>query len=507
MRRFRKSVMAICLIAMVCEEQAQAQALPVANFVMNRAVAGVITRVAAARGFAANDARIAGTLTGMSSVSTSLNVASTAVGVGMAIAGAPVWMGIAAGLGVVALGIGVTAMINSRPAQISVASTATGNKLKVDVPGEQAPAYMPPTLMDPTPLWAQAVQQGAPIYRDPSNCFSNEACYALPLVPNVPSYRYSADNQSKTVLVTTDLNQFGQWYTFLTKPTLTYPAGVTFTWSFSGAQLNQNSAGGNTITVNVFESRSGGDQQGLPSYSRINTFNNVGSVFGNIGPQYYPDLNTAYPAMPASLTSAKLSADSLARIVDAQWRQAASQPGYSGLPYAMTQPVTALDVQPWIDANPTVAPTIGDLVTPASNPGTQTVTISTTATPNTGTGTNPDPGTGASTNVNVINTPNVNVLNKVQVDLGTAPSVDTPTLETIPTGRAILDPLLNLMPDLKAFATPQHTGECPRPSVDVFSWHLTFDSHCQLAESTRQTLYQVMMACWALAAIMIILMA
>lgn len=93
------------------------------------------------------------------------------------------------------------------------------------------------------------------------------------------------------------------------------------------------------------------------------------------------------------------------------------------------------------------------------------------------------------------------------MDLGTAPTVGTPGLETTPTARSILDPLLNLMPDLKAFTTPQHQGECPKPSVNVFSWHVTFDSHCQLAEETRQMLYQTMMVCWALAALLIILMA
>ncbi|SOZ35596.1 hypothetical protein [Cupriavidus neocaledonicus] len=509
MARFRKLILMLCLGAMLVNQQAQAQALPVANFVVNRAVSNVVTRVAAARGFAANDPRIAATLTSMGTVSTGLNVASTAVGVGMAIGGAPVWMGIAAGLGVVALGLGISAMVNGKPAQLSIASTDTGNKLKVEVPGEAMPAYVPPMLVDQTPLWAKAVAQGAPIYRDPNNCYANDACYALPLRPDVPSYRYAADYYGKTVLVTNDLNTFGRWVTFLTNPIINPTPGVTYTWQFAGAQQVPNSNGGSRVAVYIYEARSGGDDQGLSSYSRTTTKNLDGSVYGDIGPQFYSDLDSAVKSMPQTVGSAKLSGDSLARIVDAQWRQAAGQPGYEGLPYSYSQPITAMDVQPWIDANPSSAPTVGDLMTPANSPGSQIVIISPTVTPGTNPG--PDPGTNPGpipgNNVNVVNTPNVNVTNKVQVDLGEAPNVGTPGLESTPTARSILDPLLNLMPDLKAFTTPQHQGECPKPSVDVFSWHVTFDSHCQLAESTRQMLYQTMMVCWALGALLIILMA
>ncbi len=236
----------------------------------------------------------------------------------------------------------------------------------------------------------------------------------------------------------------------------------------------------------------------------------MGQVYGSIGPQYYNDLNAAYGAMPQSVKDAKVSADTLARMVDAQWRQAAAQPGYEGLPFSLSQPVTALDVQPWVNENPMAVPSINDFMMPANNPGTQTVPISPTATPTSpggDAGTNPGTNPGTSGNVNVVNTPNVNVANRVQVDLGEVPTVAAPGLETTPTARSILDPLLNLMPDLKAFTTPQHQGECPRPAVQVLGWSLTFDAHCQLGEETRAALYQVMMACWALAALLIILMA
>jgi len=215
-----KKIFVLCLIVvlLVHEQVSHAQALPTASFVVNRAVASAVARVAAARGFAANDPKIAATLTGIGQVSTSLNVASTAVGVGMAVAGVPVWMGIAASLGVVALGMGVNAWINGAngevsQAQISVAATPTGNKLLVDAPAQSLPSYSAPTIIDTAPLWARAVNAGAPIYRSPSECYANEACFALPLPPDQPSFRYTADWQGKTLLATTNVFQFGQWYT------------------------------------------------------------------------------------------------------------------------------------------------------------------------------------------------------------------------------------------------------------------------------------------------------
>ncbi|NYS36061.1 hypothetical protein HZZ02_20530, partial [Streptococcus danieliae] len=95
----KKVVLIFSILCMLGHQQVNAQALPVpvANFVVNRAVAGVITRAAIARGFAANDPRIAATLAGVGSSMTAVNVASTIAGVGLGIAGAPVWLTIAGG--------------------------------------------------------------------------------------------------------------------------------------------------------------------------------------------------------------------------------------------------------------------------------------------------------------------------------------------------------------------------------------------------------------------------
>jgi hypothetical protein len=507
-----KKVLVVWLMAalLMHEHVSYAQALPVANFVVNRAVASVVQKVAIGRGFAANDPKIAATLTGIGNVSTGLNVASTAAGVGMAIAGAPVWLGIAASLGVVALGYGINAWVDgssgqTQLAQIKLASTSTGNKLQVDAPAPSLPPYTPPQIADPTPRWAQAVNSGAPIYRSPSNCYSNEACFALPLPPDQASFRYNADYDGKTTLVTTDVNNFGHWYTFLTKPMFALPTGVTFTWDYAGAQLNPNSTGGNQITVWINETRSGGDEQGLPSYSRTNTYNNVGQVNGQIGPQYYPNLDQAAGQIPDNVKTARISLDTMSRLVDQAWQRAAMDPNYQGVPYSYSQPVTEAEVIPWANENPLALPKVGDLLTPANNPGSNTVPISPTVTP----GTNPVPGTdpGTGSNVNVVNTPNVNVINQVKVDLGPDPNISPPNLEPTPTGWQILKPLLDLMPDMKHYVVPSHGSECPRPTFDMFGKSIVMDGHCTLLDSVKPTLYLVMAGVWSLVAAFIVLAA
>lgn len=487
------------------QQQSYAQALPVANFVMNRAVAGVITKVALTRGFAANDARIAATMVGAGTAMSAVNVVSTVAGVGLTVAGAPVWLTIAGGLAVLAVGAAIVAGGSS----ISIDSTSMGNKLRVDSPAPAPVLYSAPPMVDQSQMWQRALLAGAPIYRDAMACYGNDACYALPLLPPTSGYKYSSDPAGKTWLFTSNLNDFGLWYTFLNKPILSLPDGVIFNWNFAGAVLNYNSMGGSQVTVSIAEGRSGGDSVGLPSYSRVDVFNNVGSVVGSIGSSWYNSLNDAVTAIPAAVNSSKVSSDTLARIVDKAWQAAAMQPGYQGLPYSFSQPVTAVDVDPWAMANPASVPTVADMLVPASNPGTNTVPISPTVTP----GTSTPPVTyltvppATSSNVNVVNTPNVNVTNQVQVDLGPNPNIGTPSLESTPTAQAVLQPILNLFPSLRTFVVPSHSSECPKPSFSMFNKTIVMDSHCSLLDGAKPILSAVMVFVWVVVGLFIVLAA
>lgn len=509
MVRIRNYVLALCLLCMLGQQYAQAQALPVANFVLNRAMAGVVTKVAAARGFAANDPRIVATLTGMGTASTAVNVASTVAGVGLTLAGAPVWMTIAAGLGVMAVGAAIYANTSSGQGSIAITSS---NKIQVQAPLPQPPAYTTPSI-DPAAMdvYLAVARSGVPTYRTASCMSTNPTCSQFASLPTDGAKNFTwtmgdvafvagSFMQLQTLMDSYQRAQFSRGafgsdakYTYSSVYWVPNADGTSQRLAYQ-VQYTHTDCSSGTCEPNVAASTTAWWDSVVVGPGVLPT---VGSNLDSVAGAITPDMKAA-----------KLDPMTLARLTDQAWQRAAAQPGYDGLPYSMTQPVSYTDAQTWLQENPTANPTIGDLLTPGNNPGTQAVPISPTVTPETGANPNPgtNPGTGL-TDVNVVNTPNVNIVNKVQLDLGTAPTVGTPTLETTPTARSILDPLLNLLPDLKGFTTPQHTEECPRPSVEVLSWHLTFDSHCQLAESTRETLYQVMMACWALAAVMIILMA
>src|ERR1035437_9276305 len=101
----KKLIVSFLIFALLFHQQnANAFVPPVANFVVNRAVAGILTRVVIARGLNAADPAIAATLVGAGTAISAVNVASTVAGVGLTIAGAPVWLTVVAGLGVFAIG-------------------------------------------------------------------------------------------------------------------------------------------------------------------------------------------------------------------------------------------------------------------------------------------------------------------------------------------------------------------------------------------------------------------
>lgn len=527
----KKLFVGLLMVSLLAYEQkSYAQAVPVANFVVNRAVASAVQRVAIARGFAANDPRIAATMAGMSKTSTGLNVVGTAAGVGLAVAGAPVWLGIAASLGIVGLGYGISAWVNSPSspgappavAEIKIMSTATGNQLHVETPVKAPPPYVAPAIGDTTPRWAQALMAGAPMYRSPYSCFTGDACFALPLPPETPTYRFNFTDDGKIIVAHTDPEVIGQYY--LWKIGITPGASTTHTvWhpesqqyvtyssggEYRGVQVHTNSEGDAKITVYIRHWSSGGDAYGYPSYDSVSGYANAASSHGQIGPKVFPSLQDAITTLQQQLGNAKVSEETLARIVDQIWQRAASQPDYEGLPYSVTQPVTAPEIGMWTAENPSAVPTVGDLLAPASNPGTQLVPISPTASP----GTSPDPGTSptptpsSSGDVNVINTPNVNVVNRINVDFGHDPGLQAPDLEQAPQAWDIFEPVISSVESFAFYRVPNHPSECPKPTFDMWSDPIVMDGHCKLLDEVKPTLFTVMAAVWVVIGCFIILAA
>lgn len=201
---------------------------------------------------------------------------------------------------------------------------------------------------------------------------------------------------------------------------------------------------------------------------------------------------------PAALKAKPLPDQALADLTN-QWWDAAAANDPNAIPRAQTDPVTAPDVATWKAANPTKTPTVSDwFAPPVPNTTSTTVPVPQPATspgttPSTDPATNPaTPGQGT------------------QVDLGPDPNTPPPSLETTPTIQAIVGPLLNLMPDLKSFTVPGHTSQCPTAHFDLSMVHLgayTIDAHCNLFDQNRAVIQAAMLVVWTLAAVFIVLRA
>ncbi|MFM0230813.1 hypothetical protein [Paraburkholderia sediminicola] len=520
--RIRNVVLFVSLSCVVGAQVAHAQALlaPVENLVINRAEAAIISRVAIARGFAANDPRIAATLTGMGQVSTALNVVSTGAAVGLGFLGAPVWLTIAAGVGILAAGSALYA------GSVSLSRSLDGKTISASQAAPALPIYTGP-LYQSTPPAAGAMQTpfnygatlGMQVYRT-NSCMANDSnCAGYPALPTSTQGLNFVRNYGSLALVAATIGAvqsfdlYEQQYNCNSGST----AGPSTPSYCSAVQMVsvtwQPNANGTTQTLTESRTISHVEIDANSNQYTVMQTNTQPVTWWTVGPGVSPvsgsDLSAVYPQLSPASLSQPVDPMTLAQLANQTWQQAAQQPGYQGLPYSVTQPIGYQDVQPWVAANPTAVPNIGDLFRPATDPGVATVTISPNVQP--GDASAPSPGSSPSAtpgnDVNVVNTPNVNVVNKVSVDLGADPGVQSPTRAATPTISMILSPVLNLLPDLKSWAVPAHGASCPEPSFTVLGHSYTMTAQCDLAEANRTSIYTAFAAMFTLAALFVVLRA
>jgi len=528
----RRFFVFFALACMVGSQQAHAQALlaPVENFVINRAEAAIVSRVAIARGFAANDPRIAATMTAMGDTTATLNVASTGAALGLGFLGAPVWLTIAAGLGVLVAGSAIALHLATDSSgqqvatgTVTVARSQDGKSVLVTQPE-------PKSLMDSYPGGAPAPLQPAPSnMQDPvshgmqfqgavqyhtASCMAGALCSQYPAMPS-GQLNFVRDYGS-TVLVVRSLADVQAYDAY--EQQYNSAGGVLGRSGYDNGTYDalnttvywKPNADGTAVTLYEDRLYKEHDQSGNPV---LNTYSQP-ATWWLPGPGVKPisghDLSQIYPQLTDAAKKAQLDPMTLAQMVNMTWQRASMQPGYEGLPYTVSSPVTTADVQPWVQANPSAAPTLDDLFRPASDPATQTVPISPTVTPSTSPSTDPstNPGTNPSTDpatdpgTNPCAVPHACVMD---VDVRGDPGTPAPTLENTPTIDMILGPIFNLFPDLKAWTVPAHAGACPQPSFEAFGHSYTLTTHCELAEKYRAEIATVMTAAFALAALFIVL--
>nr|WP_315468250.1 hypothetical protein [uncultured Undibacterium sp.] len=544
----RKIIAAILIFSFITPpSNVQAQAAPAANFVINRVIAGSVTKNVLRRGFAANDPRYAKTLEAISGNVTALNVVSTSAGMALTIAGAPVWLTIAASLGVFALG----AYIFADKSKITV----TPSGIKYDPAQSPVNPYVPtyPAVSQPETYLQKYVLNGAQMYQG-KGCFPSQLCAALPKFPSTldPLIKIEIPSQSiegspfgsgDSVVVFDSLEQLATGLVINARPPYLSNQAVWSPFNTSGKVVTFFDPASRFITHFSFQwivppyidTAPNGSKRIVARYSSSKTCPHIddycavgdrGSAWYNpsqdwssddvvwpVGlaaklhyviskegaPSTYQDLDTFNDQLSPYQRAQPLTNASIARLADAAWADAASKPGYLGVPYTNMEPVTENDVEQYLVNH--VRPTIGDLMRPAAT-GADAVPIGEVGT-----------GSGTSTgvlikDVNVVNVPEVKIINKVKLDFGDAPNTPQPNDWSVGSFESafatFMDPIFRFRDPLVGVA---HGGQCPRPSIEIFGKTIVLDGHCFLITEYAFTIAVALTAAYAYFALTILLSA
>lgn len=228
-----------------------------------------------------------------------------------------------------------------------------------------------------------------------------------------------------------------------------------------------------------------------------------------IAPVLYAKPDEAVKAIPAAVAAQALSNQALAAAVNAAWKGASPAAQTGGLPWSASDPVTTAEVSDWASANPNSVPTVANFASAATvSVGSQSVipigsTYSlggggSSTLPSGGSSTAPSTGTTPAANTDAPTTPSDTT--NPQVNLGPIPNISAPVLEDIPTAEKIIGPGFSLMPELKNFAVPAHSGVCPTAGFALYGKSYVVDAHCGLLEQNRSVIGALMVVIFTLVA-------
>ena len=496
------------LIAILSSTSAHAQTAPTvadpAYANMQRAVGGVIQQTAVARGYSTTDPRTYSTLYSVGKVAAG---AAAGAAVGLLVGGtAPAWGTV---LAISAVGAGVSWLVNlaldksyswafktADPATVTVTQNASPAPSSyydtVCFPtGVCGPDYNHMTIPDFT------YTNGDAYIINPDG---NNGFYKIANHPNFQcNYPVVADGSTPGPLPSSYVpdpikfcHTYNSRYILVCSPS-TYPNNCLV------CAVNRNSQGKFLFTkASNFYDSAGCLSRWTPS--NLPYFRNY--------PLLAPDPLSSGPTTvqktfadavataPSSAKSQKVDYATMAMMVNKLWQQAAAQPGYQGIPYQVTAPITETEVKTWAEANPAAYPTVEALLAPVTDTATGFAPSTTTKT-----ATAVDPATSTTSQTST------NPSTQSQVNLGPDPNITSPTLEAIPSAIQILQPLLSLFPDMKNYNVPSHAGECPKPVFQVFGKSLVMDQHCLIFEQNRAALTAASLLAFALIALLIVLSA
>lgn len=458
MRLYRYCWIASLVLLMSFQGGAFAAAVPVYSGKVNKAVGGVIAQKVGKWGFAANDPRFGATMTGVSTAASAV-----AVGVATGAVATVGWPALLIGAGISALASGAVAL--GQDALINWLWPDANNPGKVQLSGSgmsSIPAYSNGISAGQYAWQVQGGYWGSPqealsyVFSNTIATYPQATFYNVVWVQNSPS-QYTA----------------------------------TYNWRNPQIGLSAEQSASKVATRVAYSGMNCAAGTGYVSGASCTSAGLSLSGNGLGGTVYVPSWKTpdaAIADLPQSYTSQPLSDVMLAEAANAMWKQMGSN-APNALPWSSSDPITPDDVARWKAANPTIVPAVNDFIAPVAPTGSSTVQISDPGS-TTNTGTAPTtPGTGAA------------------VDLGVNPNIPAPTLETTPTASQIVEPVLNLMPDLKNFSVPAHTSSCATGSFEWGGRSFIIDTQCTLLEKNRTVIEGAILLFWVICSMFIVLKA
>jgi hypothetical protein len=230
----------------------------------------------------------------------------------------------------------------------------------------------------------------------------------------------------------------------------------------------------------------------------------------------HADIGTAISAIPRSELSRPLSPEILVELANRAWLEASSQPGYDGVPFSASSPLTTLDVRTAVETSTGLSyPSVGDFTSPEPVSDTFPMPAPNPVTNPGGTpGSNPNPGTEPDGGLRPISHEEDDPADDGEGESDdpdeveeSVPDIPEPILEPIPTAAEILQPLRHFFPTLSGLDISAQAGACPRPSFDFGGYQFVLRSHCDLIEETHETITLSCLATFALASLLIVLRA
>lgn len=405
------------------------------------AIASGISNNLVRRGFAANDPRIAQTV---SAVASRLPIEVAAAGTGAT------W---------------ISTMSKLSPWVTAGMVIYAGVTWYQDLQGK---VYLaPPGSTTGVPIFSNGTIQGQPCWGVAADCFG--------------SPQEALSYQFWTTTSTYPTAQFGV-------PTLTQNSATQYTaqYNYSIPPLGLNNySGTKTITSHnsTLTCPAGSGYSGTGTLTCVSA-SLATSPYANAPVQSYT-LQVAYDNLSNQAKASTLSPDVVADFADRIWSDAATQTGYSGVPFSASTPVSNTDTAPAQAAHPSDWPITSDIssaVPTATNP---------IASP--------------TTNPNAVSSPT----SSTKVDLGTDPGIQSPTLETPPTG--LFQPIQNLLIPWLNWQVPAHSTNCPTwqasPSFGGQVINIDISYHCTLLAEHYDEIYNVFMIIWLVTAAFLILSA